>query len=580
MRTTPSFRTAALVTSLMASASLPAAAQDAAEASRLDATQSGLARLRQHYDSLPRSAQARVSGGLKNAVAVARHFDRLRARLSMAPMTRAFPRNVEALSPLAPANTGLTLGKVSDPRRDNLFSNAVGFTQNSTSTAWCGSNIVVAYNDTGSLMETFGLAGAKSSVGYSRSTNKGVTFSDLGFVPGGTDLFDILVGSPVVVCGDANTFYVSGLLETTQDPPNPARVAVSSSVNAGASWSDPVAAVAKDDSTHLLDDAWLAVDPSNSSRLYVTYMDFDSSGAVCGTTASPITRLAVEIAASTDAGATWSTPVSVAESCDPDGTGGGRVAVDRTGAVYVAYLSVPSASAPSIQLKKSTDGGASFGAATVAAPLSVPGFVDGNSGELLLQGRFRVNPAPSLVVDTTTGKPTSGFVYVSWSDGTIPFINVFSLPEYSFSDVKLVRSTDGGGTFSAAVRVNSSVEPIPAPSLLAGRGTDQWSPAMAVESKTGALGVCWYDRRNDPSNFKIDRYCAKSTTGGATFTANVRKTTKNFAAVHAQEADTLDEFDMGDHDTLASDFLGTNVGFRGAYGDNSLGNADVKLTTY
>src|SRR5262249_26025117 len=146
---------------------------------------------------------------------------------------------------------------------------------------------------------------------------------------------------------------------------------------------------------------------------------------------------------------------------------------------------VPSAAAPSIQLKKSTDGGATFGTATVVTPLAVPGGID-VTGELLLQGRFRVNPGPSLVVDNTTGKPTSGSVYISWAEGTNMFENVFGLDEYSFSDVKLARSTDGGGTFGAPVRVNSSVEPIPAPSLLAGRGTDQWSPAMAVEAKTGA----------------------------------------------------------------------------------------------
>ena len=39
-------------------------------------------------------------------------------------------------------------------------------------------------------------------------------------------------------------------------------------------------------------------------------------------------------------------------------------------------------------------------------------------------------------------------------------------------------------------------------------------PGLAVDQTTGKLGVCFYDRRRDPKNFRIDRECAKSANQG------------------------------------------------------------------
>src|SRR6185436_13778880 len=111
---------------------------------------------------------------------------------------------------------------------------------------------------------------------------------------------------------------------------------------------------------------------------------------------------------------------------------------------------------------------------------------------------------------TTTGKPTSGNVYVAFGDGGLGIgadEPVFGF--YSYADAFVARSTDGGVTFDVPRKVNSNLEPALPPLPGEKHGTDQFSPAIAVD-KTGAVGVCWYDRRNDPANFKIDRYCARS----------------------------------------------------------------------
>jgi hypothetical protein len=64
------------------------------------------------------------------------------------------------------------------------------------------------------------------------------------------------------------------------------------------------------------------------------------------------------------------------------------------------------------------------------------------------------------------------------------------------------------------VRVNNNPEPVNGAPGLAGSSTDQYEPGLAVDQTTGKLGVCFYDRRRDPKNFRIDRECAKSANQG------------------------------------------------------------------
>src|SRR5437899_3422935 len=80
---------------------------------------------------------------------------------------------------------------VSNPNTDFLASQVTGFTQSETSTAWCGSNVVVDFNDSGSVIETFDglLAGINglSLNGVALSTDQGRTFQDLGSLNPGPD---------------------------------------------------------------------------------------------------------------------------------------------------------------------------------------------------------------------------------------------------------------------------------------------------------------------------------------------------------------------------------------------------------
>jgi hypothetical protein len=527
-----------------------------------------VARLQSRIDRMP-AYQRRRLGAVLDLLQLLRQRSQLDAGLPGGQGAGAM-----ALSPAGSASTpdsgsapktssALTAGRVSDPRADAATSFLAGFTQSTTSTAWCGSSVIVAFSDTGSILPSFLAGGGTTFSGYSRSTDQGRTFRDMGFVPV-SNRDALLVGRPVAACTDARTFYYASVLVdvgTSASGPS-----VSKSTDGGVTFGEPVKAVVKE-FDHSIDDVWMAADPTNHRRLFLTYTDFDFSGSVCEPDPIGLPRLAIEIVRSDDGGATWGPPVPIARACErEDREQGARVAVDDRGRVYVAWEHNGNFGFTSeIRLRRSDDGGLSFGPAVVvvqAVPVGQRGFPPGLR---FLQGFIRGNGFPSLAVDRSRG-PRKGDLYVSWNDGGFVSIpdDIADAGSYAFSDILIVRSTDGGATFEAPTRVNrgSSTEL-----------TDQYMPALAVD-KTGTVGVCYYDRRRDKTNFFIDRRCARSQDGGRHW-ASTRITERPFLPT------TLQDFavafgDQGDYDTLTGDFLQGSAGLLGAYADNALGNQDVK----
>jgi hypothetical protein len=74
------------------------------------------------------------------------------------------------------------------------------------------------------------------------------------------------------------------------------------------------------------------------------------------------------------------------------------------------------------------------------------------------------------------------------------------------ADIRLVKSTNGGGSWSAPVTVNQDKT-----------RADQFQPYVRVAPQ-GDVQVAYFDRRHDPENFFIDSYFSRSTDGGKTFT--------------------------------------------------------------
>jgi len=511
---------------------------------------------------LPDKHQKALSGAAQNLMHVAKEWDQMEERMREASQRLGQLRQGSLTSGLSGAKSegassdSSKLIRVSDPGNDFAFSVLAGFTQSETSTAWCGNNVVVGFNDSGSLPESifFGPGGVSFN-GVARSTDMGESFVDLGFLNPSPNFFDLLVGDPVLGCVNVNTVYYSSLFETGTPLAPLSAISVSISSNGGATFGNPVVTASKDAFTHFLDKEWMAVDPTNPNRLFVTYTDFDSSGTVCGFFGGrPIDRTGIELVRSINGGATWSAPLVIDQTCGAPFVQGSQVVVGPGGEVYVAWeFFAADFVTRSLRIRRSTNNGVTFGPTAKVDDVTCVGEC------FRLQGGFRSGfEFPSLAVDRS-GTAANGTVYLAWHDGRnllVPDFGSFS-GFYGYADVLVRRSTNGGITWSAAVRVNTNPEP-----LENGRGTDQYQPAMAVD-KTGTVGVCFYDRRNDPSNFLIDRFCALSKDAGATW-KNKRVTERSFPPIHATDA-FINTVYMGDYDVLAGDFTRGTTGFIGAF---------------
>jgi hypothetical protein len=523
---------------------------------RLDVVSAHMKHFQDLSARLSASDKNKLSSSAQHLLYTAAHWDEMQQMLSRNPAALNTPVNGQ---PFHPQPGPLSSRQVSDPSTDVSFSRMAGFTQSETSTAWCGHNVVVAYNDSGSFFESLPIPTIGLSFnGYSLSTDGGQTFTDEGFLNPGSNLVNFLEGDPVAVCTDENTFYQSSLFETFTTG-----VSVSKSTDGGKTFGDPVQVVSKDVFFHFIDKPWMTADPSNPKNLYVTYTDFDFSG-FGGT--NPVcpgnVRLGIELVRSTDGGATWSAPTVVDNGCFPNEDQGSNVAVDGKGNVYVAWEQFP-ASLPTneIDIAKSTNGGASFAPKSTVAVVTIVGSPFG-----LLQGGFRNNEFPSLAIDLSQGG--KGPLYIAWNDGGLKMIPDF-YGFYNFGDALVSRSDNGGKNWSAPVKVNDDNSNTPGE-----EGADHYLPGIAVDNQ-GSLGVCFYDRRHDPENFLIDRECANSKDGGRTW-KNHRVTKESFAASIAADL-LINPLYMGDYDTVAADSTGQSNGFLGAYGDNTRGNPDVRI---
>jgi len=460
---------------------------------------------------------------------------------------------------------------VSNPSQDTQ-SVMTGFVQSETSTARCGNQVVIGFNDSNSVIESAMGSGGLSFNGYAVSTNGGTSYTDKKFLnPGPANFF--LLGDPVVRCASSTIFYQSSLLE---DSSGNSDVSVSISTNGGVTYGSPVVAASKSSSTHNLDKDWMAIDPSNSNNIYVTYTDFDSSGT-CG----PFFRHGIELVKSNNGGATWSAPVKVFDACNGlTFFQASQVVVGSTGIVYLVALkydeSVSSGSDESFVTATSTDGGLTFTAGgSIPVNCVGAGYPFGAAFTCIarLQGGFNNHEFPSLAVNRTNGT-----LYVAWDDGTNKVSDSWNAPNpgfYNYGDIEITKSTDGGVTWSAPVKVNQNTnEP-----LSNGRGLDQFQPGAAVD-KTGRVEVCYYDRRLDGTmpfpkqNLLFARFCSQSSDGGTTWADT--EITGNSTPIHANDLFVVTNY-LGDYDEVAADFTLVNSGFVGGFEVISTrGDPDVK----
>lgn len=290
-------------------------------------------------------------------------------------------------------------------------------------------------------------------------------------------------GDPSVIFDTEGNLYY-GHLSNPVDGDFIDRIVVQKSTDGGLTWNDGVGIGLNPPRDQ--DKEWLAVDHTNSpfrNSIYAAWTEFDRYGSP-----APEDRTRILFSYSRDFSDSWSDPVAVSDvtgNClDSDNTVEGAVsAVGPEGQVYLSW-----AGPLGIVFDKSLDGGQTFGDDILVDPM--PGGWDFH-----IPGIYRCNGMPVTACDISDS-PHRGSIYIMWSDQRNGIHD---------TDVFLVKSKDGGGTWGSVKRVNDDPP-----------GKQQFFPWMTVDQSTGNIYVIFYDRR-DATDYSTEVYLAKSSDGGETF---------------------------------------------------------------
>ena len=249
------------------------------------------------------------------------------------------------------------------------------------------------------------------------------------------------------------------------------------------------------------------------------------------------------------AGSWLASPVQISGS-ETTGTGiGADIKTNSAGEVFAMW---PDTGSSKLYLTKSTDGGGTWGARTTVATtfdsfdIGVPAF---NNRRMLI-----------YVAVGTYKAGTKNNVYTVWNDlsgasgCTAPANEPGSSATSSCKTrIWFARSTDGGATWGAKVKINDQ-------SGL----NDQFNPWLAVDETNGKIAVMYYDTVNDAGRKKVDVYYQSSSNDGSTWSTPLKVTTATTDET-AAGADSGNQF--GDYNSLS----GISGGFFPSWTDRRSG---------
>jgi hypothetical protein len=273
------------------------------------------------------------------------------------------------------------------------------------------------------------------------------------------------------------------------------------------------------------DKQWLAIDKTNGPGHGFQYQIDD--GINCSGSG-------VEFQRSTNGGVTWQSPVVI-----PNSPVYGSLDVDTNGNVFVG------GEGSTFYCERSSN--AQIGGQTPTFDRSTP--VNLN-GDLLFGGA--INPGGLsgmcfLAVDRSGG-PTNNNIYMLAS--VQPFSG-------GGTNVMFARSTDGGVSFSAPVRIND--DPVNSSKW-------HWFGTLAV-APNGRIDSVWYDTRNAANNTDSQLFYSYSTNGGVTWSPNVA-----VSAPFNPFEGYPNQNKIGDYITIVSDNTGGNVAYSATFNFNAMRN--------
>ncbi len=287
---------------------------------------------------------------------------------------------------------------------------------------------------------------------------------------------------------------------------------VFSSTDGGVHWGTPVPAYGGDK-------AWMAVDRSGGPGTGNIYSAWSPWAGCCGD--DFFNR-------SANGGTSFEYPIYV-----PGEPSWGVTAVGPDGSVWVA-----GSGWFDIAVARSTDaqyGGGSSMTFSTTASVDLGGeqtsFVPASPNPDGLLGQIWIAADPS----------PSGAVYVLGS---------VDPPGADPLDIHIVRSTDGGSTWSAPVRVNDDA---------AGTNAWQWFGTMSV-APDGRIDAVWADSRNDPGGYDSEVFYSFSTDGGITWAPN-----QAVSPPFDPHLGWPNQNKIGDYYDMVSDLVGADLAYAATF---------------
>ena len=366
-----------------------------------------------------------------------------------------------------------------------------------------GNKMMIAWRQFNSIQSDFRQAG------WGYTTDAGVHWTFPGVLQN-----NIFRSDPVTKSDEAGNFFYLSLQSTVQE--SFFCDDVWRSTNGGQTFTEQ----SPDEAGHGGDKEWFTIDTTNGTGHGFLYQ-FWTGFFACDFG---------EFNRSIDSGVTWQAPINIPNSPDT-----GAMEVDTNGNLFLAgggspFYCVRSSNAQNPGVTPTFD--------RVTSVNLGGDLIQGGINNIGLCGQ-------TFVAVDRSGGPTNNYVYVMAS------VEPFSAN--NGTDVMFARSTDGGQTFSAPIRIND--DPV---------NPNKWhifgTPSVAPN---GRIDVVWLDSRNAANNIDTQLFYSWSTDGGVTWAPNIA-----VSSPFNPQAGYPNNPKIGDYITIVSDNTGGNVAYAATFNVN------------